>query len=146
MNIVRQLRLAKGIQQKELAIEIGVTSATVSDWEHGRKNPSGERLRKLAEFFDVEPLVILGSASTDPQQNLFVPEDPKVSGKSETDQIIARLLEQLDNQPRTSEARILAKGVDRLAPEQREQALNVFKAVFANHADYFEKGNDSDDT
>ena len=68
------------------------------------------------------------------------------SGKSETDQIIERLLEKLDNQPKTAEARILAKGVDRLPQEQREQALTVFRAVFANHADYFEKGTDSDDT
>ena len=51
-----------------------------------------------------------------------------------------RLLKQLDNQPRTPEARILAKGVDNLPPEQREQALSVFRAVFQNHADYFEKG------
>lgn len=144
MNIVRQLRLAKGIQQKELAIEIGVSNATVSDWEHGRKNPSGERLRKLAEFFGVDPLVILGSASTDPEQNLFIPEDPKISGKSETEQIIERLLEKLDNQPKTSEARILAKGVDRLPKEQREQALAVFRAVFANHSEDFEKGTDDE--
>lgn len=144
MNNVRMLRLKKGIQQKELAIEIGVANATVSDWEHGRKNPSGERLRKLSEFFGVDSLVVLGQAP-DPS-TLFVPEEPKISGKSETDQIIERLLEKLDNQPKTAEARILAKGVDRLPQEQREQALTVFRAVFANHADYFEKGTDSDDT
>ena len=145
MNIVRQLRLAKGIQQKELAIEIGVSNATVSDWEHGRKNPSGERLRRLAEFFGVEPMVILGSAG-DVNQNLFVPEDPKICGKSETEQIIERLLQQLDNQPKTSEARILAKGVDRMTEAQRKQALAVFRAVFQNHAEDFTKGEDSDDT
>ena len=138
MNNVRMLRLKKGIQQKELAIEIGVANATVSDWEHGRKNPSGERLRKLSEFFGVDSLVVLGQAP-DPS-TLFTPEDPAVSGKSETEQIIERLLKQLDNQPRTPEARILAKGVDNLPPEQREQALSVFRAVFQNHADYFEKG------
>ena len=141
MNNVRTLRMKKGIQQKELALEIGVAPATVSDWEHGRKNPSGERLRKLSEFFGVDTLVVLGEVP-DPS-TLFVPEDPEISGKSETDQIIERLLEKLDNQPKTAEARILAKGVDRL---QREQALTVFRAVFVNHADYFEKGTDSDDT
>jgi len=146
MNIVRQLRLAKGIQQKELAIAIGVSNAAVSDWEHGRKNPSGDRLRKLSEFFGVEPLVILGSASTNPQQNLFVPEDPQVCGKSETEQIIERLLQQLDNQPRTSEARILAKRVDSLPENKRKQALAVFSAVFENHSEDFEKGTEPDDT
>lgn len=144
MNNVRQLRLKKGIQQKELAIEIGVSNATVSDWEHGRKNPSGERLRKLSEFFGVDTLVVLGQVP-DPS-TLFVPEDPEKCGKSETEQILERLIKQLDSQPKTQEARILAKGVDRLPQEQREQALSVFRAVFANHADYFEKGTDSDDT
>ena len=77
MNIVRQLRLQKGIQQKELALEIGVSNATVSDWEHGRKNPSGERLRKLADFFGVEPMVILGSAELfAPMENARAPFSP----------------------------------------------------------------------
>ena len=142
MNNVRTLRMKKGIQQKELAIEIGVAPATVSDWEHGRKNPSGERLRKLSDFFGVDTLVVLGEAP-DPS-TLFVPEDPAVSGKSETDQILARLLQQLEGQPRTAEARILAKGVDQLQPEQREQALAVVRAMFAQHADYFEKGTDNE--
>lgn len=143
MNNVRQLRLKKGIQQKELAIEIGVTNATVSDWEHGRKNPSGERLRKLSEFFGVEPLVVLGKS---PMPNNLTSDNPSSSVKTEAEQIIDRLLEQLDNQPRTQEAKILAKGVDKLSQEQREQALAVLRVVFANHAEDFEKGNDSDDT
>ena len=147
MNIIRELRKKKGIQQKELAIAIGVSCPTVSAWESNKKDPSGERLKKLAKYFGVDELVILGKGTFVPDQpGLFVPIKPEISGKSETDQIIERLLEKLDNQPKTAEARILAKGVDRLPPEQREQALTVFRAVFANHADYFEKGTDSDDT
>lgn len=144
MNIVRQLRLQKGIQQKELALEIGVSNATVSDWEHGRKNPSGERLRKLADFFGVEPMVILGSVDIGASSSvLFVPEDPKISGKSETEQIIERLLKQLDNQPRTVEARIVSGGMDRMPPEQREQILAGVRAMFPS---YFAGGDDDDQT
>ena len=33
MNIVRELRIKKGIQQKELALELGISSAAVSNWE-----------------------------------------------------------------------------------------------------------------
>ena len=148
MNIVRELRIKKGVQQKELALEIGVSSAAVSNWEKGKSDPSGERLKKLAQYFGVEEYVILGQGTFIPDQpGLFVPMNPETSGKSETEQIIERLLERLDYQPKTTEARILAKGVDRLPPEQREQALTVFRAVFANHSDYFEKkGTDSDDT
>ena len=147
MNIVRELRIKKGVQQKELALELGISSAAVSNWEKGKSDPSGERLKKLADYFGVDEYVILGKGTFVPDQpGLYVPIKPEISGKSETDQIIERLLEKLDNQPKTAEARILAKGVDRLPPEQREQALTVFRAVFANHADYFEKGTENDDT
>ena len=47
--------------------------------------------------------------------------------------------------PRTSEARILAKGIDKLPQEQREQALSVIRAMFVKYADFFEKENDNDD-
>jgi len=46
-----------------------------------------------------------------------------------------------DDRPVSPEARILAKGIDKLEPAQREQALAVIRAMFANHADYFEKEN-----
>lgn len=88
MNIVRELRIKKGIQAKQLALEIGVSNATVSDWEHGRKNPTGDRLKRLADYFGVDEGTILGYKSFQQQTaNLFIPEDPAVSGKSETDQI-----------------------------------------------------------
>ena len=47
--------------------------------------------------------------------------------------------------PHTEEAKILAKGIDKLPPEQRAQALAVVRAMFAIHADYFEKGSKDDD-
>lgn len=146
MNIIRELLRKNDIQQKQLAIDIGVSNPTVSDWVHNRKDPSGKNLQKLAKYFGVDELVILGSGASPTQQNLFVPDDPKVSGKSETEQIIERLLEQLDNQPKTSEARILAKRVDRLPEEKRKQALALYSVVFENHSEDFEKGTKDDDT
>lgn len=60
MNNVKELRRRAGMLQKEIAISVGVTRATVSEWETGRKNPTGDRLFKLAELFDVSTGVILG--------------------------------------------------------------------------------------
>lgn len=65
MNIVRELRKRANLQQKELAAEIGVAVATVSDWETQKKDPSGERLKKLAQVFGVDELVILGVVPPD---------------------------------------------------------------------------------
>ena len=135
MNIVKELRKKKGIQQKELALEIGVSRPTVCEWESNKKDPSGDRLKRLAEYFEVDELVILGKGSV-----LYTPDDPKVCGKSETDQIIERLLDQLGQQPKTAEARIISGGVDKLPQEQREQVLNVVRAMFAKHPELFEGG------
>ena len=110
MNIVKELRKKKNIQQKELALILNVSQPTVSEWESGTKDPSGERLQKLADFFGVDELVILG-------RNI-------VTGSEE--------------EPKTEEAKILAKGIDQLPKEQREQALNVIRAMFAQNSDLFE--------
>lgn len=59
-NIVKELRIRAGMQQKELAILAGVSRPTVSEWEHGKKNPSGERLKRLSEIFNVDIGTILG--------------------------------------------------------------------------------------
>ena len=57
---MKELRKKAGIQQKELALIVGVAQPTVSEWELNKKDPSGERLQKLAEYFGVDELVILG--------------------------------------------------------------------------------------
>ena len=46
--------------------------------------------------------------------------------------------------PHTPEARILAAGIDKLPQEQREQALNVVRAMFAKYSDYFEEDDNHD--
>ena len=63
MNIVKALRKKAGLQQKELAYMVDVSRPTVSEWENNKKDPSGERLKKLAQIFDVDELVILGAMS-----------------------------------------------------------------------------------
>ena len=60
MNLVKELRERAGMQQKEVAIAAGVSRPTVSEWEHQKKDPSGERLLKLAKLFNVDPSIILG--------------------------------------------------------------------------------------
>ena len=116
MNIVKELRKKKGIQQKELAIEIGVAQPTVSDWESGKKDPSGERLQKLADYFGVDELIILGKGVI----NL-------TNGK---------------HTPVTKEAKIISSGIDKMPPDQREKAIDLMKIVFTQYADYFQKGDD----
>lgn len=60
MNRVKELRESIGISQKELAIEMCVSQPTVSEWEKQKKDPSGERLARLANYFGVSEKVIKG--------------------------------------------------------------------------------------
>ena len=84
-------------------------------YETGRREPDFETLEALADIFNV-PLAYL------------------VSDNSSTEYI-----------PRTEESRTLAKGIDQLPKEQREQALSVVRAMFEKYAKFFEKEN-ADDT
>jgi len=105
MNIIRELRKKKGIQQKELSIEIGVSQPTVSDWEKGKKDPSSESLKKLAEYFGVDELVILGKGVVDLASNESV-------------------------MPKTPEARIISECIDNMPEEKRKQALSIFSTIY----------------
>lgn len=107
MNIVKELRKKNNIQQKELALIIGVAQPTVSEWETGKKDPSGERLKKLADFFQVDELVILGRNA--------------ISARTEL----------------SEETQIVCGGMSKMTKEQRQQTLAVLRAMFADQPDLF---------
>lgn len=60
MNAVKELLEQTGMQQKELALAAGVSQPTVSEWVNKKKDPSGERLNKVADFFGVGWKVVKG--------------------------------------------------------------------------------------
>lgn len=131
MNIVKELRKKKGVQQKELALVIGVAQPTVSEWEANKKDPSGDRLKKLADFFGVDEMTILGKDINESKP------------LSESEQILQDLIRKLTT-PKTEEAKIISGGIDKMPKEDRERAVDMMKLVFKEYADYFER-NESDD-
>lgn len=68
VNTVKKLCLERDITQKQLAAAIGVSQPTVSDWMNNKKDPSGTRLAKLAEYFNVSEADILGYNQTQHHQ------------------------------------------------------------------------------
>lgn len=64
------LRNEKGIGQKEVALYMNVTVATISNYETDRHFPDAEALCKLADFYGVTVDYMLGRTSFryDPQQ------------------------------------------------------------------------------
>ena len=130
---IKKLRISQGLNQTDFAKRLFVTPGAVSQWETGRTLPDTERLISIAKTFSV-PL------------DYFL-DDPNGKDYTETELIKQHLLIELGaKQPKTDEARLLAKGVDKMPKAQREQAVNIIKAVFAQYADYFEKGTDNDET
>lgn len=130
---IKMLRISQGMNQTEFAKRIFVTPGAVSQWETGRTVPDTERLMAIAKEFSI-PLDYFSDNS---------------DGKkyTETELIKQHLLIELGaSQPKTAEAKILAKGIDKLPKAQREQALNVVRAMFAQYYDYFEKGTEEDDS
>ena len=128
---IRKLRLSQGLTQTDFAKKLFVTPAAVSQWEKGTTRPTMETLIKIAKLFSI-PLD-------------YFSDDPDAKTYTESELIKQHLLIELGStQPKTEEARILAKGVDKLPPEQRAQALAVIRAMFAKHSDYFD-GKENDD-
>lgn len=134
MNIVKELRIRMGMQQKELALLAGVSRPTVSEWEHNKKDPSGERLRKLSQIFGVDAGTIL----------CYSP--PPFQTYPSTEEMRQDIQEKLfPNIPRTAEARTVSAGMDELPPEQRQLIVNMVTAMYP---DVFKKtkGMEDDDT
>ena len=53
MRTIRELRQERGWTQLELANHLGVTPATVFNWERGRHEPKASQLRAMARLFGV---------------------------------------------------------------------------------------------
>lgn len=53
MKTIRQLREERGETQLQLAIALGVTPATVYNWERGQFEPKASQLRAIARHYGV---------------------------------------------------------------------------------------------
>ena len=57
---LKELRMAKGLSQKELAKETGLSLSVIGKWEIGLREPSGNTLIILAKYFGVTTDYLLG--------------------------------------------------------------------------------------
>lgn len=53
---LREFRKDKGLTQADVAAELGVTTSTYRDVEHGRKNVTLDNVARYAAVFHVDPL------------------------------------------------------------------------------------------
>lgn len=59
---LKQARKGVKMSQQALADGIGVSQNTISDWEHGRYEPSLDVINRIARQMDVDPAVLTGTA------------------------------------------------------------------------------------
>lgn len=85
MNNIKTARTNAGLSQKEIAITLGVSVPTVSDWESGKKFPSGKNLVKLSQVLHTSTDFLLGCEGQK--------KEPPAHGGKPLDPVTRELLE-----------------------------------------------------
>jgi len=57
---IKELRIEKGLSQRELGEKLGFSNQTISAWEAGKREPSLDYVKQLADFFKVSADFLLG--------------------------------------------------------------------------------------
>lgn len=65
MNRLKELRKEKKLTQQELADKMGVTKRTIQKWEKGESQIKPDKAEKLADFFEVSVLYLMGYDHTE---------------------------------------------------------------------------------
>lgn len=114
---IKMLRISQGLNQTAFANRLFVTPGAVSQWENGRTVPDTERLMAIAKEFQI-PLD-------------YFSEEPNAKQYSETELIEQQLLIKLGAaQPKTQEAKLLAKGTDRLPEKERKKIVEMMRVLY----------------
>jgi transcriptional regulator with XRE-family HTH domain len=102
---LKAARLQARIKQKEIAIRLGVTVSTISDYENGRIRVPGDCLDVYTELCGMTADELLGTGK------------PTPTGDEEATKVLA------------VEKRELIDAVNQLTPEDRKTALALLKSL-----------------
>lgn len=82
---IKELRTGLGITQKELAKEIGISYASIVDYENGRREPNSRAMAALERYFGVSGEFLRGEVD----RGAYMENIPVIHG--ELDRVIARM-------------------------------------------------------
>lgn len=70
-NTFYNLCIDKGVAPNAVAKELGISSATITFWKKGERNPSKKALRQIADYFGVSVSYLLGNGEKEktPDEN-----------------------------------------------------------------------------
>ena len=106
---IKQLRKDKGLQQKQVAIDVGLDQSNYNKIENGRREPSLEVLQKLSAILDVS-LDDLVNPEDSKKPSAVTIEDKTISEK-------IRLMEQLEE----SDKNVIYRMLDTMLTKQKFQ-------------------------
>ena len=122
----------------DLARILHVSRQTLGAWISGTRSPKEPTIIAIAQYFRVSVGWLMG---------FDVPKERQLNPVNTQSYVISSgytIIPTPSREPKTSEARILARGIDKLPKSQREQALQVVRAMFAKYSDYFTEDKDDD--
>lgn len=62
-EIYKRLREEKGVSDYQVAKETGINRSTFTDWKSGRSQPKQDKLKRIAQYFNVTMEYLTGSNS-----------------------------------------------------------------------------------
>ena len=95
---IKKIRKEKGLQQKQVALELGIDQSNYNKMENNKREPSLDVLNKLAGLFNVSVDQILNRDAT-------IPIEVTVEDKTTTEQV--RLIQQLDDSDKQTVFKII---------------------------------------
>ena len=120
-RIQEELR-KRNMSQNKLAKAAQISQSGLSSIINGASSPKENTLQAIANALGISVAELILQGNERAGQPITA-EQIMVAG----------------TEPITEEAKILAKGIDKLPKAQREQALNVVRAMFTQYSDYFER-------
>lgn len=142
-DLIIQYRNDNKISQREFARRAELSNSLISIIEKGINPQTGKEMSPDLETYKRIAIAMGCSLHT-----LFekLGDDASVQlismrGNSEPDNDENPFWHETESAPRTIEAKIVSFGMDQLPQEQREQILNVVRAMCANHPELFKERN-----
>lgn len=129
---LKKLRTDRELTQEDVAKHLGIARATLASWETDRREPDGETLRQLADFFNVSLDFLL--CRTDDPHGTFAPDpdDPNAAAVAKIAaalQADPELLEFWQELSRRQDLQLMFKQVRDFSPESIRKIVRIIKAI-----------------
>lgn len=130
-EMVKHFRLKNNLTMEELAKKIGKAKSSISKWESGERSPKIYEIEEIAEFFGVEPNIMMFGFG-------------KVKSTSTTKQILDNVFSKLENK---RQEKVVTYAKSELREQNKENIIELFsynvheKLSAGTGYGYFDDGN-----